>query len=96
MPNEHCLIFLRALQENNFQQPGERFRSFDPARQERFVTRIAGLLSAPRVTQVGQALQVALVHVLCVLYQAALGLLLSLHLGCCLCSALGLARQADA
>eukprot|EP00891_Asterochloris_glomerata_P000316 jgi/Astpho2/316/Aster-02200 len=37
--------------ENNFQQPGERFRSFDPARQERFVTRIAGMLSAPRVTQ---------------------------------------------
>ncbi|KAL4522703.1 hypothetical protein Ndes2526A_g00942 [Nannochloris sp. 'desiccata'] len=26
--------------ENNFQQPGERFRSFDPARQERFVNRI--------------------------------------------------------
>ncbi len=32
-------------------QPGERFRSFDPARQERFVTRIADLLLHPRCTQ---------------------------------------------
>ena len=56
LPDHKCLILFRALQENNFQQPGERFRSFDPARQERFVTRIAGMLSAPRVTQVGQAL----------------------------------------
>lgn len=31
--------------ENNFQQPGERFRSFDPARQERFVTRISDMLA---------------------------------------------------
>ena len=38
--------------ENNFQQPGERFRSFDPARQERFVERICGvLLLDPRTTQ---------------------------------------------
>ncbi|KAK2076073.1 Carnitine O-acetyltransferase mitochondrial [Prototheca wickerhamii] len=36
--------------ENNFQQPGERFRSFDPARQERFVTRIAGILLDPKCT----------------------------------------------
>lgn len=31
-------------------QPGERFRSFDPARQERFVNRIASLLLDPRCT----------------------------------------------
>jgi catalase len=36
--------------ENNFKQPGERFRSWDPARQQRFITRIAGLLSDPKVT----------------------------------------------
>ncbi|KFM23952.1 Catalase isozyme 2 [Auxenochlorella protothecoides] len=30
--------------ENNFQQPGERFRTFDPARQERFITRISEML----------------------------------------------------
>ena len=39
--------------ENNFQQPGDRFRSFDPARRERFIGRIAGMLSDPRCTQVG-------------------------------------------
>ena len=39
--------------ENNFQQPGERFRSFDPARRERFIERICGeLLLHPRTTQV--------------------------------------------
>ncbi len=38
--------------ENNFQQPGERFRSFDPARRERFIARIAGMLSDPKCTQV--------------------------------------------
>lgn len=37
--------------ENNFQQAGERFRSFDPARQDRFIKRIVELLSDPRVTQ---------------------------------------------
>ena len=38
--------------ENNFQQPGERFRSFDPARQERFVNRICNeLLLDSRTTQ---------------------------------------------
>ena len=34
--------------ENNFKQPGERFRSFDAARQERFVGRWVGMLSHPR------------------------------------------------
>lgn len=38
--------------ENNFAQAGARFRSFDPARQERFINRIAGMLTAPRVSQV--------------------------------------------
>jgi catalase len=38
--------------ENNFQQPGERFRSWDPARQERFVARLSGALSHARCTQV--------------------------------------------
>lgn len=33
-------------------QPGDRYRSFDPARRERFVARIAGMLSDPRCTQV--------------------------------------------
>ncbi|XP_043707932.1 catalase-like isoform X1 [Telopea speciosissima] len=36
--------------ENNFKQPGERYRSFDPARQERFVCRWVDALSDPRVT----------------------------------------------
>ncbi len=38
--------------ENNFAQAGARWRSFDPARQDRFISRIAGMLTAPRVTQV--------------------------------------------
>ncbi|GAB4823505.1 hypothetical protein N2152v2_010551 [Parachlorella kessleri] len=46
-PRERAVIG----KENNFKQPGERFRSFDPARQERFVTRIADLLLHPRCTQ---------------------------------------------
>lgn len=37
--------------ENNFKQAGERWRSFDPARQERFVVRVAGMLLDPRCTQ---------------------------------------------
>jgi len=37
--------------ENNFAQPGARFRSFDPARQERFVARVADLLADPRCTK---------------------------------------------
>ena len=40
------------VKENNFQQPGVRFRSFDPARQDRFVGRLSDMLSDPRVTQV--------------------------------------------
>jgi catalase len=37
--------------ENNFQQPGERFRSWDPARQERFIKRIVDMLGDKRCTQ---------------------------------------------
>ncbi|KAL4858318.1 Catalase isozyme 2 [Chlorella vulgaris] len=38
--------------ENNFQQPGERFRSFDAARQERFINRILdNVLLHPRTTK---------------------------------------------
>ena len=40
------------VKENNFQQPGVRFRSWDAARQERFVGRLTDMLSDPRVTQV--------------------------------------------
>ncbi|KAJ8907621.1 hypothetical protein NDN08_007731 [Rhodosorus marinus] len=36
--------------ENNFQQAGERFRSFDPERKERFITRVSDALNAPRVS----------------------------------------------
>ena len=37
--------------ENNFQQPGERFRSWDRARQDRFIDRLTGdLLLDPRTT----------------------------------------------
>ena len=46
--------------ENNFAQAGARFRSFDPARQERFINRIAGMLTAPRVTQVCSQLKLQL------------------------------------
>ena len=38
--------------ENNFKQAGDRFRTFDPARQDRFITRITEMLTAPRVAQV--------------------------------------------
>jgi catalase len=37
--------------ENNFQQPGERYRSFDPARKERFVKRLAEVVGDPRCTK---------------------------------------------
>lgn len=37
--------------ENNFQQPGERYRSWDPARQERFLNRQTENLSDPRCTK---------------------------------------------
>lgn len=36
--------------ENNFKQPGERYRSMDPARQERFICRVVDALSDPRIT----------------------------------------------
>ncbi|GAB4833009.1 catalase [Ancistrocladus abbreviatus] len=36
--------------ENNFKQPGEKYRSWDPARQERYVRRWVEALSDPRVT----------------------------------------------
>lgn len=38
--------------ENNFQQPGERFRTFDRARQDRFIERLCEFLGEPRCTQV--------------------------------------------
>lgn len=41
--------------ENNFQQPGQRYRSWDPARQDRFVQRVSDVLNDPRCTQVGSA-----------------------------------------
>ena len=37
--------------ENNFQQPGERFRSWDAARQERFIGRFVDMALDPRCTQ---------------------------------------------
>ena len=40
------------VKENNFQQPGARFRSWDPARQDRFVMRLSEMLADARVTQV--------------------------------------------
>ncbi|MFW8532540.1 catalase-related domain-containing protein, partial [Klebsiella pneumoniae] len=36
--------------ENNFKQAGERYRSFDPARQDRFVQRWVDALRDARVT----------------------------------------------
>ncbi|XP_059590679.1 catalase isozyme 1 isoform X1 [Vitis vinifera] len=43
---EKCII----PKENNFKQPGERYRSFAPDRQERFIQRWVDALSDPRVT----------------------------------------------
>lgn len=43
---ERCMI----EKENNFKQPGERYRSWPPDRQERFVGRFVGALLDPRVT----------------------------------------------
>lgn len=37
--------------ENNFAQAGERWRSFDAARRDRFVERVAGMLLDSRCTQ---------------------------------------------
>ncbi|RAL50410.1 hypothetical protein DM860_016877 [Cuscuta australis] len=36
--------------ENNFKQPGDRYRSWDPDRQDRFINRWVKSLSEPRVT----------------------------------------------
>ncbi|XP_028109403.1 catalase isozyme 2-like [Camellia sinensis] len=36
--------------ENNFKQPGERYRSFAPDRQERFIRQWVEALSDPRAT----------------------------------------------
>eukprot|EP00182_Erythrolobus_australicus_P007078 CAMPEP_0185829916 /NCGR_PEP_ID=MMETSP1353-20130828/523_1 /TAXON_ID=1077150 /ORGANISM="Erythrolobus australicus, Strain CCMP3124" /LENGTH=490 /DNA_ID=CAMNT_0028527757 /DNA_START=13 /DNA_END=1485 /DNA_ORIENTATION=+ len=36
--------------QNDFKQPGDRFRSFDAERQDRFVNRVAEKLNGPRVT----------------------------------------------
>nr|AAC19398.1 root catalase [Mesembryanthemum crystallinum] len=36
--------------ENNFKQPGDRYRSWDPARQERYLARWVKALSDPKVT----------------------------------------------
>jgi catalase len=36
--------------ENNFKEPGVRYRSWDPARQERFIARFVQALSDPRLT----------------------------------------------
>jgi catalase len=44
---EKAIIF----KENNFAQPGARFRSFDPARQERFIGRLSEMLLDARCTQ---------------------------------------------
>ena len=38
--------------ENNFQQPGDRFRGWDAARQDRFITRLVEFLAESRCTQV--------------------------------------------
>ncbi|MBA0608188.1 hypothetical protein Goshw_014555, partial [Gossypium schwendimanii] len=43
---EKCIIG----KENNFKQPGERYRSFSADRQERFINRWIDALSDPRVT----------------------------------------------
>jgi catalase len=36
--------------ENNFKQAGERYRTLDPARQDRFIQRVVDALTDPRVT----------------------------------------------
>ncbi|XP_065622108.1 catalase isozyme 1-like [Quercus suber] len=43
---EKCII----EKENNFKQPGERYRSWAPDRQERFIRRWVDALAEPRVT----------------------------------------------
>ena len=52
--------------ENNFQQPGDRFRGWDAARQDRFVTRLVEFLAESRCTQVwGCLLGGGLCHAAC-------------------------------
>jgi catalase len=43
---ERCII----EKENNFKEPGERYRTFTPERQERFIQRWIDALSDPRIT----------------------------------------------
>ncbi|KAJ0087049.1 hypothetical protein Patl1_09393 [Pistacia atlantica] len=43
---EKCVI----EKENNFKQPGDRYRSWAPDRQERFISRWINALSDPRIT----------------------------------------------
>ncbi|KAL0722406.1 hypothetical protein Bca4012_037005 [Brassica carinata] len=42
---ERCII----EKENNFKEPGERYRSFIPERQERFIVRWIDSLTDPRI-----------------------------------------------
>lgn len=55
IPNKRTVdgkVVRRALsKQNNFQQPGERWRSFDKDRRERFVIRVAETLNAPKVSK---------------------------------------------
>ena len=43
---EKCII----EKQNDFKQPGERYRTFEPDRQERFINRWVKALSEPRIT----------------------------------------------
>ncbi|KAG1355350.1 putative Catalase isozyme 1 [Cocos nucifera] len=52
---EKCVIH----KENNFKQPGERYRSWDPNRQERFIRRWVEALSDPRVTHEIQSIWIS-------------------------------------
>lgn len=46
--------------ENNFAQPGARYRSWEPARQQRFITRISEIIGDPRASQVSTSMLYAL------------------------------------
>nr|WDD45562.1 catalase [Hordeum vulgare subsp. vulgare] len=52
---EKCIID----KENNFKQAGERYRSFDPARQDRFLQRWVDALTDARVTHENQSIWVS-------------------------------------
>ena len=45
--------------ENNFAQPGARYRSWEPARQQRFITRISEIIGDPRASQVSSSMECA-------------------------------------